>query len=169
LYRLFGENGNDRLFGGDGDDQLFGGNDNDTIEGNSGIDYLVGGEGADNLLGQDGNDILEGENGNDTLIGSDGDDVLQGGTEIDDLYGGSGRDIFIFAAGAGNDTVFDFQDDQDLLGLKNSLSFGQLAIVQGTGINANNTLISIQGSGELLATLIGVEANTLTAQHFVSV
>jgi len=167
--RAFGEAGNDKLFGKEGDDQLFGGTDNDTIDGGSGVDILWGDGGNDILLGKAGNDALDGGDGNDELYGDEGDDILEGGIGQDQLYGGTGKDLFVFAAGAGTDTIFDFQADQDLLGLKNSLTFGQLAIVQGTGINANNTLISIQTSGELLATLIGVEANTLTAQHFVSV
>ena len=167
--RIFGEVGNDKLLGQEGDDQLFGGTDNDTIDGGSGVDILWGDGGNDILLGKAGNDALDGGDGNDELYGDEGDDILEGGIGQDQLYGGTGKDLFVFAAGAGTDTIFDFQDSQDLLGLKNSLTFGQLAIVQGTGINANNTLISIQTSGELLATLIGVEANTLTAQHFVSV
>jgi len=167
--RAFGEAGNDKLFGKEGDDQLFGGTDNDTIDGGSGVDILWGDGGNDILLGKAGNDALDGGDGNDELYGDEGDDILEGGIGQDQLYGGTGKDLFVFAAGAGTDTIFDFQDSQDLLGLKNSLTFGQLAIVQGTGINANNTLISIQTSGELLATLIGVEANTLTAQDFVSV
>lgn len=167
--RLFGEAGNDKLFGKEGNDQLFGGTDNDTIDGGTGVDILWGDGGNDILLGKAENDALNGGDGNDELYGDEGDDILEGGIGQDQLYGGASRDLFVFSAGAGADTIFDFQVGQDVLGLKNSLTFGQLAVVQGTGINANNTLISIQASSELLATLIGVGANTLAVQSFVSV
>jgi hypothetical protein len=80
--------------------------------------------------------------------------------------GGNGRDIFVLAAGDAGDTIFNFVAGTDYLGLMNSLTFEQLTITQGTDTNANNTLIVNQESGELLATLIGVEANTLNLWDF---
>ncbi len=167
--RLFGEAGNDRLFGEAGNDQLFGGTGNDTIDGGTDVDILWGDGGNDVLLGRAGNDALDGGDGNDELNGGQGNDILEGGQGNDILEGGQGRDLFILAPGLGDDTIVDFQAEQDLLGLKNYLTFGQLSIVQGTGTNADNSLISIQASGELLATLINVEASTFTAQNFVGV
>lgn len=65
-----------------------------------------------------------------------------------------------------SDTIFNFVPGIDYLGLMNGLAFEQLTITQGTNTNAKNTLIANQGTGELLATLIGVEANTLNMWDF---
>jgi len=69
------------------------------------------------------------------------------------------------APGDGTDTISDFTS-QDLICLPEGLSFGQLTITQGTGINANNTSISIQ-NGEVLAILAGVQASTITSADFM--
>ncbi len=60
----------------------------------------------------------------------------------------------------GTDTIVDFQDDADLIGLANGLTFGQLSITQ----DGNNTLISVED--ETLAMLKGVNANLLTEADF---
>jgi hypothetical protein len=74
--------------------------------------------------------------------------------------------MFVVAAGAGSDAIFNFVVGSDYLGLMNGLTFEQLTITQGTGTNASDTLISKQESGELLATLVGVQANTLEFWDF---
>jgi Ca2+-binding RTX toxin-like protein len=181
---LEGGSGNDQLTGGDGDDQLYGQDGNDTLDAGGGNDRLSGGDGNDILRGQDGDDYLFGDNGddllyggagnnslyggagNDQLIASEGDNILNGGTGQDTLYSGSGRDMFVLEAGAGSDTIFNFVAGSDYLGLMNGLVFEQLTIAQGSDTNANNTLISVQESGEVLTTLIGVEANTLNLWDF---
>jgi len=180
---LEGGLGDDQLTGGDGDDQLDGQEGSDILDGGNGNDNLRGGDGADVLRGQAGDDYLEGDNGddllyggagnnslfggagNDQLYGGEGDNILNGGTGQDTLYGGSGRDMFVLETGAGSDTIFNFVAGTDYLGL-NGLTFEQLTIDQGTGTNASDTLISNQTSGELLATLVGVEANTLNLWDF---
>ncbi|MFW5765972.1 MAG: hypothetical protein ACOC07_17575 [Coleofasciculus sp.] len=92
-------------------------------------------------------DILRGGLGNDTLTG-------------DDFSGGSGSDTFILAMNEGTDTIVDFQDGADLIGLANDLTFGQLSITQ----DGKNTLISVED--ETLAMLKGVNANLLTEADF---
>lgn len=52
----------------------------------------------DVISGLGGNDTIDGNGGNDTLIGGAGDDYVQGDT---------GSDTYIWAAGDGNDTIFD--------------------------------------------------------------
>jgi Ca2+-binding RTX toxin-like protein len=181
---LEGGLGDDQLIGGDGDDQLNGQEGSDILDGGNGNDNLQGGDGADVLRGQAGDDYLEGDNGddllyggagnnslfggagNDLLYGGEGDNILNGGTGQDTLYGGSGRDMFVLETGAGSDTIFNFVAGTDYLGLMNGLAFEQLTIAQSTGTNASDTLISNQASGELLATLVGVEANTLNLWDF---
>jgi Ca2+-binding RTX toxin-like protein len=103
--------------------------------------------------------------GNDYLTG--GDNILNGGTGEDTLYGGSGRDMFVLASESGIDTIFNFTVGSDYLGLLNGLTFEQITITQGIGTNTSDTLISKQ-DGEVLATLIGVEANTLGLWDFAN-
>ncbi len=151
-----------------------GGNNNDTLKGASGRDQINGGNGNDSLSGGNGNDILNGGNGNDSLlgqvsndslIGDNGDDLLYGGLGNDTLLGGRGIDRFMIAPSDGTDTISDFTS-QDLICLPEGLSFGQLTITQGTGINVNNTAIGIQ-NGEILAILAGVQASTITSADFM--
>lgn len=62
-------------------------------------DFLFGGTGADTLSGGDGDDYLESGPGDDTLTGGHGDDELDGG---------KGFDTYVYAAGDGGDSIFDF-------------------------------------------------------------
>lgn len=139
---------------------LEGGNGKDTLEGSAGDDRLSGGNGKDTLFGLAGDDFLAGDNGSDTLTGGPGDDTLTGG---------NGGDTFVLAAGEGTDTVTDFQNGPDRIGLAGDLTFDQLSIAQGTGTNAGNTLISITSSNELLASLTGVQSGMLVSGDFVTV
>lgn len=155
-----GGNGNDTLTGTPGNDRLLGGNGKDTLTALAGDDYLDGGN---------GNDVLDGGNGKDTLLGMNGNDTLTGGAGNDILTGGRGADYFVLAVGAGTDTVTDFNDNEDKLGLSGGLTFDQLRITQGTGANAKNTLIQLNSSNELLSILTGVQADVITSKDFVIV
>jgi hypothetical protein len=42
-----------------------------------------------------------------------------------------------------------------------------MILSQGSGNQSGNTLISLTSSNELLATLVGVQANTLSSSNFV--
>ncbi|PIG91300.1 hypothetical protein [Gloeocapsopsis sp. IPPAS B-1203] len=63
----------------------------------------------------------------------------------------------------------DFKDNEDKLGLSGGLTFDQLRIAQDIGANANNTLIQLNSSNELLAILTGMQANVITSKDFVIV
>ncbi len=128
-----------------------------------GADTLSGGDGDDTLTSYGGNDSLDGGSGNDTLNGGQGNDILIGDFGNDNLTGGGGRDRFLLREGQGTDTITDFEDGLDSLGLAGSLTFEQLTITSST----NNTLISIASSGELIATLTGVQSNLITAADFM--
>jgi hypothetical protein len=104
----------------------------------------------DTLTGNAGNDILDGRNGNDSLIGNAGNDILTGG---------NGQNIFVFADGEGIDTISDFKLGIDQIGLTEGLTFGNLSF------SGNQILIG----SDVLAVLIGVNTNTLTASTFVTV
>ena len=173
---IVGGNGSDSLTGTSGNDYIDGGNSADTLNGLGGDDTLVGGNQGDILNGGDGNDLLLGEEsdnsgggkdilnggaGNDILNGGNGQDNLTGGTGNDILTGGNASDTFIFAALDGTDTITDFNDGLDYIGLSGGLTFGQLSF---SGSN-----IIITSSNEILATLTGINTTTLTSADFVTV
>ncbi|MEQ8383231.1 MAG: Ig-like domain-containing protein [Coleofasciculus sp. A1-SPW-01] len=160
-----GGDGNDQLFGNSGDDILFGNSGEDIIRGDEDNDILYGGDDRDRLFGDTGNDFLLGEGDADILVGGDGDDTLDGGAGADKAYGNNGADQFILRVGEGSDTIFDFNPGEDTLGLAGGLSFNQLHLM-GMG---STTLIQMQQSGEVLAMLIGVQANQVSVADFVVV
>ncbi|MGF2035567.1 MAG: Calx-beta domain-containing protein [Nostoc sp. CmiVER01] len=126
-------------------------NSNDVINGQGGNDYLQG---------LSGDDLLRGGTGNDTLVGSFG---------ADTLIGGSGSDLFVFAPRHGIDTIVDFTHGEDFIGLSGGLTFADLTIIQGTANSANDTLITITSSNELLTIFSGVQASTITSADFTIV
>ncbi len=80
-------------------------------------DTFVGDENQNRVRGLEGNDSLMGAGGNDHLSGNEGDDLINGGTGDDFLFGGEGSDEFVFAGNDGQDTIFDFSIEDDLLNL----------------------------------------------------
>ena len=99
--------------GGPGGDDT----NDDAMYGGAGFDRLYGGRGNDVLYGGDNDDMLYGGPHDDTLYGGGDEDKLDGGSGADLLHGGNDGDIFVFAAGHGNDTVADFIDREDLIDL----------------------------------------------------
>jgi Ca2+-binding RTX toxin-like protein len=72
---------------------------------------------------------LTGNSGDNELFGRAGDDTLRGGAGNDMLTGDQDADIFIFAKGAGKDTVTDFEagiDEIRLGGLKGAEDFADM-------------------------------------------
>jgi Ca2+-binding RTX toxin-like protein len=138
---------------------------NDTLTGSSVGDFIRGGAGDDLVDGTEGNDKLLGNWGNDILVGGEGNDLLAGGFGNDLLVGGGGSDRFLLVSNLETDTIADFESGVDALALFGSLTFGQLDITQSN----DDTLISVTGTGEVLATLTGVQANLLTAADFINI
>lgn len=165
--RVAGGLGNDTILGGAGGDVLRGDlNNRNPQKGIGGDDIIYGGIGNDRIGGKGGNDLLFGGDGDDLIWGDGGDDLLRGGPGNDrltgdDFSGGTGADIFVLARGEGMDTIVDFGNGDDKLGLADGLTFGQLSITS-TG---NNVLIS--AGDETLATVLGI--TELDASSFVSV
>lgn len=110
------------------------------------------------IIGGSGNDALTGGNLNDTLNGADGNDLLNGGVGSDVLEGGQGSDIFVLTASGGIDTIIDFEQGIDSIGLTGNLSFDELIL------SGNDILFA----GETLATL-NVLAENLTQADFTTV
>jgi Tol biopolymer transport system component len=137
---------------------------NDNLTGTSGNDIINGSEGDDVVTGLRASDVLNGDDGNDILYGGKGSDTLNGGLGNDNLVGGLGNDVFVLGAGLGVDTISDFTYFQDTFQLINGLTFGQLSISPAT----NGTLIRVASSGEVLASLTGVDPNLLGSEDFFS-
>jgi len=135
---------------------VIGTNNNDTITGDTANNTLSGGG---------GNDSLNGGGGNDQIFGGAGNDFLAGNQDNDLLTGGLGNDIFATALGLGSDTIQDFQDGFDKIGLGGGLLFTQLGISQ---LGAN-TLIRNTSNAELLFTLQNVSSALITSADFVTV
>jgi parallel beta-helix repeat protein len=149
-----GTSGADTLSGGDGNDTLDGKSGNDRLSGLNGNDRLIGGIGADKLIGGNGGDFLLGGAGNDRLIGGMGNDILNGGRD------GNAWDVFVIGPGEGVDTLQDFTDRIDRIGLTGGLSFSNLTIQQ----NGANT--TIKAGQSVLATVINFKASALTVADF---
>lgn len=172
--RLIGDIGNDYLDGGIDIDLLDGGTGNDTLNGGDGNDHLYGRVGNDLLSGAIGNDFLAAGNGNDRIYGDEGNDTLNGGYGDDQLYGGNGSnimiggagsDIFAIASGQGSVVINDFTNDLDFLGFTGTLDFSDLSIVDdATGTGA--IIYDLSNNNAVVATLVNVNANTLTLEDF---
>ncbi len=154
----YGGNGHDYKEGTEGSDELSGGNGNDILHGLGCNDTLSGGNGTDELYGGLGDDELTGGNGPDFLYGGLGDD---------ELTGGNGPDTFVLATGEGTDTITDFGDGPDVIGLAGELTFGDGVSDGDLSFSGNNIIVT--STSEILATLTGVDTTTLSAADFVIV
>ncbi|MDJ0618894.1 MAG: hypothetical protein QNJ63_19490 [Calothrix sp. MO_192.B10] len=137
--------------------EIIGGNGKDFLEGDqSGAptqnDLINGGNGQDTLLGGEASDILNGDNGKDFLRGGEGDDTISGG---------NGGDTFVLAEGEGTDTITDFGNGPDVIGLADGLTFADLSFSLSD--------IIVTATSETLATLTGINTTTLTADDFTIV
>ncbi|MGK7963173.1 DUF302 domain-containing protein, partial [Crocosphaera sp.] len=149
------------LRGGEDNDVLLGYTGNDILLGGRGDDDLDGGKDDDQLWGNSGDDMLLGREGNDILLGGKGKDELNGGVGNDELTGGQGADTFILAAGEGTDTITDFGNGSDLIGLLRGIGFSDLSF--------SGEDIILTSTNEILATLTGVDTTTLTASDFITI
>jgi hypothetical protein len=104
----------------------------------------------------------------DALLGRTDQKLLVGEVSDTSLEGSAGPDQFLLSPQA-KVTIAGFEDGMDQLMLTDGLTFGQLTIAQGNGSNSQNTLISLAQTGDVLASLTGVEADLITIADFVSV
>lgn len=84
---------------------------NDTIYGYAVGDTISAGNGNDTVYGYAGADLIDGGKGKDSIEGGEGADTLIGGAGNDALYGGNGADTYVFGRGAGQDTIYNFDND----------------------------------------------------------
>ena len=144
--------GNDTINCGSGADTLVGDIRFISFTGQTmhfGSDTIHGGDGNDAIIGEGGDDRLPGGSGDDILMGGLGNDRLDGGTGTDKLYGDDGNDLFVFKAGYGIDTVFDFNNGQDHLDLR-SFGFASFADVKALATMVGSNLHIALGGGDTL-------------------
>ena len=157
---LGGSDGDDTLEGGGANDNLDGGAGDDSLSGGKGRDTLEGGAGDDTLGGDRGADTLEGGVGNDILDGGEGDDILDGGAGDDILTGGINADTFVqdFSV-AGNDTITDFNPDEDIVDFRN---IGEPSSISVNSVDGNTVIDA--GNGNTL-TIEGVTPDQFTSEN----
>jgi Ca2+-binding RTX toxin-like protein len=132
-------------------------------------DIFVELAGNDRVAAGSGNDQVFGGGGNDLLLGEAGEDMLNGGLGDDILTGGSGNDRYVYASGAGADTIIGFsagvgsEDRIDLTALTNIHTLADV-LVRATQ-NGAHTIISFS-SGDTL-TLENVLKLNLNSDDFV--
>jgi Ca2+-binding RTX toxin-like protein len=165
---VVGTNSDDVITGDAGANIILGNQGSDVISGLGGDDILFGGLGkvrADGSNWYYNNTLnltdtlyygytqageierLLGGSGNDQLYGSMGDDTLDGGTGSDRFWGGPGADTIILRLDDGAktleeaDVLTDFQDNSDVFGMSDGLSFNQLSITQGEGEYTDSVIV----------------------------
>lgn len=139
----------------------------------SSIEKAFGGTGSDNFTaaastvavtidGGAGGDILTGSGKADTIFGGDGADTITGGAGADKLYGNTlvdtpdgDIDTFVFTAGWGRDTIFDFENGVDQLDFS---AFGAAG-------NELSDFVIKQSGANVLIHLVGDTANTVTLRN----
>jgi Ca2+-binding RTX toxin-like protein len=172
---LSGTQGSEIIRGNSGDNILYGNSGSDTIYGGAGNDIIAG---NDQIVESDNatvnaKDNLYGEAGDDTLFGTDSDNILDGGAGSDKIYSGNGSDTIVLRAGDGGstlaaaDTINEFTDGSDVLGMDDDLQYSQLTIAQGSGSNSNDTIIKY--GSEYLAILKNIDVDLLTEADFTPV
>ena len=138
--------------------------ENLQVEGN--FHHTLIGDAANNsLIAGPGDDTLKGGAGNDTLTGGPGNDNIYGGLGNDTLTGGTGADTFHIYYGDGNNTITDWNDDQDEIivydsdGLSvdspeykityNSVNDVVYTLADGTSLTLKDTKVPLANDGAL--------------------
>lgn len=108
----------------------------------------------------------------DTLGGTSAGELLDGKGGQDLITGYAGNDIFLLASSYAGKTIdsasliTDFKDGFDQIELQGDLAFNNLTITQGTGIYSTDTIVSLD-TGDILVTLLGVDAASINAADFI--
>ncbi|GAB4285770.1 MAG: hypothetical protein Fur0025_17720 [Oscillatoriaceae cyanobacterium] len=150
----------------------FGGPDDPIID-----NIIFGGVNEDSLVGGDGADVIYGYQKADTINGGAGNDEIWPGSSNDLVTGGGGSDKFVLVGGEGTNTITDFEDGVDLIGLgrKTDYVVGETITLQTTDLNfgdltigasGSDATVTVTASGELLAVIQGA-AGSIDQSDFV--
>ncbi len=106
------------------------------------------------LTGGAKNAVLRGSVKNDTLTAGTGGAQLYGGKGNDALYGGKGKDKFYWGTGLGNDIVYNYESNRDIIAFQvGSLTSGK---VSGNDVvltsNTGNTITLKNAIGKVIVT-----------------
>lgn len=115
----------------------------------SGADVVIGTAAVDVLYGDAGNDTLYGLDGADDLVGGYGDDQLEGGAGNDRLFGNDGADVYRFAPGFGQDTIYN-QDGDKPGTAADTIRLGVAETAVSVVRSGDNLILTINGSSDKL-------------------
>lgn len=137
----------------------------ENFQGSNGDDNITSGGDGNRLVGLGGDDILIGAGGNDLLFGGNDDDRLLGGTGNDQLHGQGGADTYVIRANAGNDTIYDFGQGEDIIEFNGTAAgFSELTITQ---VGETVTIVWNGDVSEVL-TVRSLTATPVTAADFTA-
>jgi Ca2+-binding RTX toxin-like protein len=179
--------GDDIVNGSEGDDRVFLGNGNDTVQvgirdldpHEAGDDFIRGGAGNDTIIDDQGSNTLHGDVGRDFIDARDsiedpGADTVTGGFGADTLLiddgdtasGGAGSDFFdlwIDESDPGDAVVItDFDPDEDSLGIFIGRSDEEDSPEITLRHDENTNIASVNFNDVSVATLLNIDASTLT-------
>lgn len=171
---LGGGAGDDTIYGGGGNDVIYGGigetnttSLNDALFGEAGNDTIYSGAGNDSVGGGGGADDIYTGGGEDTVDGGAGDDTLWGGGGDDEFTGSDGADVFVFGEGHGDDTVTDFNVEDDTLALMYATTdFQSAADVEAASSEVNGGVLIDIGGGDSVF-LDGLSLSDLSELNYV--
>ncbi len=124
------------------------------------LEKVVAGSGSDIITGNSADNHLIGNSGHDIISGNTGNDVIEGGFGNDILRGGLGADQFIFYLGDGQDTIKDFNVNEDEVHFYNS---------QGQPLAETQILLTQNSSGDAVYSTPGGTNVTLEGVSLSSV
>lgn len=136
--------------GTDASDVMTGSNGRDKLYGKGGNDTINGGKGNDTLDGGKGNDRIDGGKGNDKIYAGSGKNLIIGNKGNDKIYAGTGADTFVYAKGAGKDTLYKagskdtirYKDVNAMKDLKFEMKRNNLVITRKNGIRKETITLS---------------------------
>jgi ELWxxDGT repeat protein/VCBS repeat-containing protein len=99
------------------------------------------------------NDLLNGTTAAESIDGLEGDDVITGFQGDDLLQGGPGADSFVFRAGDGNDTIWDFMVGVDALVL-DGVTIASSVEADGNGDGADDTVLTLSSGDTIILDLV---------------
>ncbi len=108
-------------------------------------------------------DTLTGKGGDDLILGGNDKDTIDGGTGSDELWGDNGKDTFIYKKGYGEDTIFDFSEDEivKLRGFEEFDDDDFEDLIQDITLPSGENAAEINFGNDDVLKIIGVPADNL--------